>query len=76
MVKDVRMSEMFERIVLVALACILIAGFIWFRNDEPAPVGPCVQVAGTTDENPVFYRQGDPATYSYPDCSAESRITI
>ena len=72
------MDEMLERIILVALAGLLIVGFIWFRNDEPAPVGPCVQVVGTTDENPVYYRQGDSsfATYSYPDCSAESRITI
>jgi hypothetical protein len=72
------MSGVMDRIVLVVLAGFLIVGFIWFRNNEQAPVGLCVQLAGTTEEIPVYYRQGDGsfATFSYPDCSAESRITI
>jgi hypothetical protein len=66
------------RIVVLVLAGLLIAGFIWFRNHEPAPFGPCVQLAGTNSEIPVYYLQGDPSftTYSAPDCSSESRITI
>jgi hypothetical protein len=72
------MSEMTDRIMLVVLAGLLIVGFIWFRNNEPAPVGLCVQLAGTNNEIPVYYRLGDSsfATFSYPDCSSESRITI
>ena len=72
------MSGMTERIVVVVLAGLLIAGFVWFRNHEPAPFGPCVQLAGTNSEIPVYYLQGDPSftTYSSPDCSSESRITI
>ena len=46
------MSEMTDRIMLVVLAGLLIVGFIWFRNDEPA-VGLCVQLAGTNNEIPV-----------------------
>ena len=73
------MSEMTDRIMLVVLAGLLIVGFIWFRSNEPAPVGLCVQPAGTrSNEIPVYYRLGDSsfATFSYPDCSSESRITV
>lgn len=72
------MSEMTDRLMLVVLAGFLIVGFIWFRNNEPAPVGLCVQLAGTNNEIPVYYRLGDSsfATFSYPDCSSESRITV
>jgi hypothetical protein len=69
---------MTERIIVVALVGLVIAGFIWFRNNQPTQVGPCVQLAGTNNEIPVYYLQGDPSftTYSSPYCSSESRITI
>jgi hypothetical protein len=52
------MSGMTERIVVVVLVGLVIGEFIWFRNNQPPPFGPCVQLAGTNNEIPVYYRQG------------------
>jgi lipopolysaccharide export system protein LptC len=71
------MSGMTGRIVVVVLAALVTVGIIWFRNNQPAAFGPCVQLTGTNNEIPVYYRQGASyAAYSSPDCSSESRITI
>jgi hypothetical protein len=78
MLEDVGMSGMTERIVVVVLVGLVIGEFIWFRNNQPPPFGPCVQLAGTNNEIPVYYRQGDPSftTHSSAERSSESRITV
>ena len=72
------MDAMTERIIVVALLALLVVGFIWFRDDRPARLGPCVELEGTDQEIPIYVRQGDGSfrAYSSPDCSSQSRITI
>ena len=69
---------MWERIALVALVILLVVGFIWFRNDRRAPVGDCVQLQGTDQDIPVYYRESEGSfrVYSSPECTEQSRITI
>lgn len=72
------MGAMTERIIIVVLLALMVVGFIWFRDDQRAQLGPCVALEGTDQDIPIYYRQGDGAfrAYSSPDCSAQSRITI
>jgi hypothetical protein len=72
------MSRSTERIIVAALVALVIVGLVWFRNGEPASFGPCVQLNGTNNEIPIYYRVGEASftTYSSPQCSSESRITV
>src|SRR4029450_11046594 len=72
------MQDMTERIMVLLPAGLVIVGLIWFRNNQPAALGACVQLAGPNNEIPGNSREGDRSfrPCSSPDCSSESRITI
>ena len=70
-----------QRWLIVGVVLLLvIVGWALYRSNEDTQAtlpGPCVQLAGTSNDSPVYYLQNDPsfATYSSPDCSSESRIS-
>jgi hypothetical protein len=75
------MTDSQKWLIVGVVLLLVVVGWVWYRSNEDTQAtlfGPCVQLAGTSNDNPVYYLQNDPSftTYSSADCSAESRISI
>jgi hypothetical protein len=71
------MSDSTRGIIIGIVIVAVVIGFLSYRRNERPEVGACTRLAGNSSVT-VYYRQGDAsyATYSSPDCSSQSRITV
>ena len=71
------MNDSARGIVIGVIILAVIVAFIWYRGNQRPEIGAGTQLAGSSTMT-VYYRVGDStfATYTSPDCSAQSRISI
>ncbi|HEX3298781.1 MAG TPA: hypothetical protein VHW68_01565 [Actinomycetota bacterium] len=71
------MSDASRGIIIAVVILAVAVAFIWYKGNQRPELGACARWGGNSSVT-IYYRQGDPsyATYTSPDCSSESRITI
>jgi hypothetical protein len=71
------MSDSARGIIIAVVVLAVVLGFFWRPGTPREERGPCTRLAGNSSVT-VYYRQGEGSffTYSSPDCSSQSRISI
>lgn len=71
------MNDSRTGIIIGVVMLAVIAAFIWYGGNQRPGLGACTPLASNSSQT-VYYRQGDSSftTYTSPDCSSESRVTV
>jgi hypothetical protein len=71
------MSDSSRGIIIGVVILAVIVAFVWYRGNQRPEVGACTLLASSSQMT-IYYRVGDSsfATYTSPDCSSQSRVSV